>query len=116
MAVKLFAFYFKRMFYAVMVCMYDEISAKLIMTTLFVVHGVFMIIECGLCKPVYKSILARMINVAMELQIQVQLFFLLLCNNLEDPNEIVGIVGIVCTLVPAIGFTFFGTIGTMCRL
>lgn len=114
MTVKLFTFYFKRLFYAIMVCMYTEMSGKLIMTTLFVVHGVFMIIECGLCKPVYQGIVAKLMNVSMELQIQVQLFFLLLCNNLGDPNEIIGIVGIVVTLVPAFLFTFVGTVNTVC--
>lgn len=97
-----------------MVCMYNEMSGKLVMTTLFVVHGVSMIMECGLCKPVYKGKIAKLINILMEMQIQVQLFFLLLCNNLGDPNEIIGYVGIVCTLFPACFLTFIGTVNTCC--
>ena len=49
--------------------MFDQMSPKLIMTTLFVIHGVFMIAECGLCKPVYTGLVTKLINIFMECQI-----------------------------------------------
>jgi len=52
--------------FAFLISMDKDIQGKLQLTLLFVIHGLSMIAECGLCKRIYENFAVSATNVIMN--------------------------------------------------
>lgn len=69
MFIKIILYYGKWMLFALLISMDEDIQGKLQLTILFVIHGLSMVAECGLCYKIYEDFSVSSTNVIMNAQI-----------------------------------------------
>jgi hypothetical protein len=107
---KILGFYTKRLFYAIIISMYDTLGGRLQMTLIFLIHAVFLINEYGFFLRLYADNSMRFTTIIMESQIMGQIVLLTISNSQYEPSDLLGYFGVMFFFIPSCLLTVIGLI------